>query len=149
MIARDTAILVIGGAGHVRSHVALALSDRGFRSVVYDDLSGGHAAFVTLGPLERGDVRDTSRLEDAIRRHRPVAIVNLAAEIKGGRSGGEPDAFYSSIVGGAISVIEAARSRASEPSSCRRSVRSTARCSPCRSARITLATSPALMAALS
>ena len=49
-------VLVAGGAGYVGSHVCLALSQAGFRPVVYDNLSNGHAAFVQWGPLEEGDI---------------------------------------------------------------------------------------------
>ena len=104
-----TRVMVIGGAGYVGSHVALALSQDGFEPVTYDDLSGGHAGFVRWGPLERGDVRDAGALEGAIRRHGAKAVINLAAEIEVGRSVRDPNAFYSSIAGGAVAVVEAMR----------------------------------------
>ena len=102
-------VMVIGGAGYVGSHVAMMLSESGFLPVVYDDLRSGHPGFVRWGPFERGDVRDADGLERAIRRHGAAAIVNLAAEIEVGRSVGDPNPFYSSIVGGAVAVVEAAR----------------------------------------
>ena len=104
-----TRVMVIGGAGYVGSHVALALFESGFLPVTYDDLSGGHAAFVRWGPLERGDVRDAAGLEGAIRRHRAEAVVNLAAEIEVGRSVRDPNAFYGSIACGAVALAEAMR----------------------------------------
>ena len=109
MDAERGTVLVIGGAGYIGAHVALALSERGHRPVVYDDLSTGHAGFVRWGLLERGDVRDAARLEAVIREHRPAAIVNLAAEIEVGRSVRDPNPFYASIAGGAVALVEAAR----------------------------------------
>lgn len=102
-------VLVVGGAGYVGSHVCLALSEAGFRPVVYDNLTNGHAAFVQWGPLEQGDIRDGARLDAAIAAHRPVAVLHFAALIEVGESVKEPGRFYETNVAGTISLIEAAR----------------------------------------
>lgn len=102
-------ILVTGGAGYVGSHTCLALAEAGFLPVVYDNLSNGHAAHVLWGPLEEGDIRDGDRLDEVIARHRPVAVLHFAALIEVGESVREPGRFYDNNVGGAISLIEAAR----------------------------------------
>lgn len=102
-------ILVTGGAGYVGSHTFLALAEAGFLPVVYDNLSNGHAAHVLWGPLEEGDIRDGDRLDEVIARHRPVAVLHFAALIEVGESVREPGRFYDNNVGGAISLIEAAR----------------------------------------
>ena len=102
-------VLVAGGAGYVGSHVCLALAQAGFTPVVYDNLSNGHAAFVQWGPLEEGDIRDASRLDDVIARHRPVALLHFAALIEVGESVRQPGRFYENNVAGTISLIEAAR----------------------------------------
>ena len=102
-------ILVPGGAGYVGSHVCLALSEAGFRPVVYDDLSNGHEAFVQWGPLEQGDIRDRDRLDDVIARHRPRAVLHFAGLIEVGASVKDPGAFYDINVGGSITLINAAR----------------------------------------
>ena len=44
-------ILVTGGAGYIGSHTAKALAQSGYRPVVIDDLSTGHAHNVKWGPL--------------------------------------------------------------------------------------------------
>lgn len=102
-------VIVTGGAGYVGSHVCLALSEAGFEPVVYDDLSNGHAAFVQWGPLEQGDIRDRARLDAVIARHQPVALLHFAALIEVGESVKAPGRFYDVNVGGAITLIEAAR----------------------------------------
>ncbi|MGA0545827.1 UDP-glucose 4-epimerase GalE [Brevundimonas sp. VNH65] len=102
-------ILVTGGAGYVGSHTCLALAEAGFLPVVYDNLSNGHADHVLWGPLEEGDIRDGNRLDEVIARHRPVAVLHFAALIEVGESVREPGRFYDNNVGGAISLIEAAR----------------------------------------
>ncbi len=41
-----TPILVVGGAGYIGSHTCLALSERGYLPVVYDNFTSGHPEFV-------------------------------------------------------------------------------------------------------
>lgn len=105
---KDT-VLVTGGAGYIGAHTCLRLSEAGFTPVVYDDLSNGHRQFVKWGPLEVGDIRDGARLDAVFAAHRPVAVVHFAALIEVGESVKSPGRFYSVNVGGAISLIEAAR----------------------------------------
>ncbi|WP_373997393.1 UDP-glucose 4-epimerase GalE [Brevundimonas intermedia] len=102
-------VLVAGGAGYVGSHVCLALSQSGFRPVVYDNLSNGHTAFVQWGELETGDIRDGARLDAVIAKHSPIAVLHFAALIEVGESVKEPGRFYENNVAGAITLIEAAR----------------------------------------
>lgn len=102
-------ILVTGGAGYVGSHTCLRLAEAGFRPVVYDNLSNGHAEFVQWGPLEIGDIGDAARLDEVFACHRPVAVMHFAALIEVGVSVREPGRFYENNVAGAITLIEAAR----------------------------------------
>ena len=102
-------ILVTGGAGYIGSHTCLRLAEAGFKPVVYDNLSNGWESFVQWGPLEVGDVNDAARLDAVFAKHRPVAVVHFAAFIEIGHSIAEPGAFYANNVGGAITLIEAAR----------------------------------------
>src|SRR6267378_6789008 len=53
-------ILVTGGAGYIGSHAAKALAVAGFRPVVLDDLSRGHAHAVKWGPFISADIADSS-----------------------------------------------------------------------------------------
>lgn len=101
-------VLVTGGAGYVGSHVCLALSEAGFRPIVYDNLSNGHEAFVQWGPLEVGDIRDRARLDQVLALHRPIAILHFAALIEVGESVAHPGRFYDNNVAGAINLIQAA-----------------------------------------
>jgi UDP-glucose 4-epimerase len=102
-------VLVTGGAGYVGSHCCLALAAAGFRPVVFDNLSNGHREHVQWGPLEVGDIRDAARLDAVFAAHAPVAVLHFAGRIEVGESVKDPGAFYDHNVGGAITVIEAAR----------------------------------------
>jgi UDP-glucose 4-epimerase len=102
-------ILVAGGAGYIGSHTCLDLFNKGFTPVVYDNLSNGHAEFVKWGPLETGDIRDRSRLDEVLRKHRPAAIIHFAAAIEVGESIRDPGFFYENNVAGTINLLRAAQ----------------------------------------
>jgi UDP-glucose 4-epimerase len=102
-------ILVAGGAGYIGSHTCLDLFNKGYRPVVYDNLSNGHAEFVKWGPLEVGDVRDAKRLDDVLKKYKPVAIIHFAAAIEVGESVRDPINFYDNNVSGTISLLRAAQ----------------------------------------
>lgn len=102
-------VLVTGGAGYVGSHACLALAEAGFRPVVFDNLSNGHREHVQWGPLELGDIRDGTRLDAVFAAYEPVAVLHFAARIEVGESVKNPGTFFENNVGGAITLIEAAR----------------------------------------
>src|SRR5712671_1682089 len=97
-----TNILVAGGAGYIGAHTCLDLFNKGFTPIVYDNLSNGHAEFVKWGPLEIGDIRDRSRLDEVLRKYKPEAIVV-------GESVRDPGAYYDNNVAGTITLLRAAQ----------------------------------------
>ncbi|MEM1306938.1 MAG: UDP-glucose 4-epimerase GalE [Pseudomonadota bacterium] len=75
-------VLVTGGAGYIGSHMTWALADRGVPTVVIDNLSTGFDWAVADGAeLVVGDVADTARIKDTIRRHGVTAIIHFAGSI--------------------------------------------------------------------
>ncbi|MEO5759598.1 MAG: UDP-glucose 4-epimerase GalE [Mesorhizobium sp.] len=106
------AILVTGGAGFIGSHTCKLLSSAGYLPVVFDNLCRGNEKSVAWGPLVIGDIRDQNALRDAIKSHRPKAIIHFAALAYVGESVSEPADYYSNNVAGTISVLDAARANA-------------------------------------
>jgi len=102
-------ILVTGGAGYVGSHACKALAAAGYRPVVYDDLSRGHAESVRWGPLVRGNLHDRARLVEAMRAHRVVSVMHFAAFAYVGESVGDPELYYRNNVGGTLALLDAMR----------------------------------------
>src|SRR5262249_8739491 len=73
-------VLVTGGAGYIRSHMAHALVDAGERVVVLDNLATGFDWAVAQGAsLVIGDVGDQPRVAALIAEHRVDAIIHFAA----------------------------------------------------------------------
>jgi UDP-glucose 4-epimerase len=104
-----TNILVAGGAGYIGAHTCLDLFNKGFVPIVYDNLSNGHAEFVKWGPLEIGDIRDRSRLDEVLRKYNPLAIIHFAAAIEVGESVRDPSGYYDNNVSGTIALLRAAQ----------------------------------------
>src|SRR5258705_1131587 len=98
-------ILVAGGAGYIGAHTCLDLFNKGFTPIVYDNLSNGHAEFVKWGPLEIGDIRDRSRLDEVLTKYKPLAIAHFAAAIEAGESVRDPGAYYDNNVAGTITLL--------------------------------------------
>ena len=100
-------VLVTGGAGYIGSHTAKALHERGFRPVVYDNLSAGFREAVLWSEFVHGDVRDARRLREAMEHHGAVAVIHFASLIEVGRSVERPDLFYDINVGGTAAILQA------------------------------------------
>ncbi len=101
-------VLVVGGAGYIGSHTCLALHNRGYLPIVYDNLSNGHESFVKWGPLEIGDIRDLQRISDVIRKHEPEIVLHFAGLIEVGESTRKTMDFYNNNVSGALNLLSAA-----------------------------------------
>ena len=101
-------VLVIGGAGYIGSHAVKALRRRGTDVVVYDNLSAGHrsaARFATA--LVEGEIQDTVRVRETIRRYDVDAVMHFAALTSVGASMADPLGYYANNVGGTLAVLGA------------------------------------------
>jgi UDP-arabinose 4-epimerase len=105
----DGTVLVTGGAGYIGSHACKALAAAGYRPVTYDNLSIGNRWAVRWGPLERGDILDTTRLHEVIKAYRPVGVLHFAALALVGESMQAPGLYYRTNVAGAVNLLDACR----------------------------------------
>jgi UDP-glucose-4-epimerase GalE len=100
-------VLVAGGAGYIGSHICKALAESGVMPVCYDTLEKGHDWAVRWGPLERGDIGDTQRLDEVFARYRPRAVIHLAGYIEVGESVREPERYLNNNATKTDALIEA------------------------------------------
>jgi UDP-glucose-4-epimerase GalE len=108
-------ILVTGGAGYIGSHVCKALAASGFVPVVYDNLSRGHRWAVKWGPLEQGDIADTARVTEVIKRHRPAVLMHFAGYAYVGESVADPLRYYCNNTAATAALLEAVINTRSMP----------------------------------
>ena len=100
--------MVTGGAGYIGAHIVRAFAERDLRSVVVDDLSSGHRAFVPDSvPFVEGSILDTDLLVRAVREHAVVGVVHLAGFKYAGVSVQRPLHTYEQNVTGTLSVLKA------------------------------------------
>jgi UDP-glucose-4-epimerase GalE len=100
-------VLVAGGAGYIGSHICKALAESGVMPVCYDTLEKGHDWAVRWGPLERGDIGDTQRLNEVFARYQPRAVIHLAGYIEVGESVREPERYLNNNATKTDALIEA------------------------------------------
>ncbi len=106
---RAAPILVVGGAGYIGAHTAKALSELGYRPVVYDNLSSGFREACLWGDFVHGDVRDGRTLRETMANYGVGAVIHFASLIEVGRSVSRPDLFWEVNVGGTTNLLCAMR----------------------------------------
>jgi UDP-glucose 4-epimerase len=104
-------ILLTGGAGYVGSACLRWLLDHGHDPIAYDSLTEGNPAAVPQSSdrLIRGDILDTDRLSDVLRRLGVEAVMHFAALASVPDSISDPDSYYRVNVAGTKSVLDAMR----------------------------------------
>lgn len=102
-------ILVTGGAGFIGSHTCKVLKAKGHEPVVLDNLRTGHLWSVKYGPFEHGDILETDRLAEIMRRYRIDAVMHFAALAYVGESITHPEIYYRTNVQGTLSLLNAMR----------------------------------------
>lgn len=109
-------ILVTGGAGFIGTSVVRHLLGNGDAVVTLDKLTyaGSNPPLGALAEtgryaLEVADIADRAAVAGIIERHRPDAIMHLAAETHVDRAIDAPDAFIHSNLVGTFCLLEAAR----------------------------------------
>src|SRR5207253_372727 len=87
-------ILVTGGAGYIGSHTAKALAQTGYKPVVLDNLSMGHAENVRWGPLVQTDLSDTDTVRRVLETHKIEAVMHFAGSAFVGESKQRPRRYF-------------------------------------------------------
>ena len=110
-------ILVTGGAGFIGSAVVRLAIDRGHTVVNLDALTYAacldNVATASDNPnyfLEHKDIRNRNDLDLIFSKHKPDAVMHLAAESHVDRSIDDPSEFIETNVTGTFNLLEAARS---------------------------------------
>ncbi len=72
-------ILVLGGAGYIGSHVNKELSQRGYNSLVYDNLSTGSLELLKWGNFILGNLADLDHLRLVFQKYDIALVMHFAA----------------------------------------------------------------------
>ncbi len=102
-------ILIVGGAGYIGSHVNKLLTQKGFRTVVYDNLSRGHKEFVRWGEFFEGDLLNIDRLRSCFESRRIEAVMHFSAFALVEESVLQPEKYYRKNVIGTLNLLQTMR----------------------------------------
>ncbi|MCL2718135.1 MAG: UDP-glucose 4-epimerase [Lachnospiraceae bacterium] len=102
-----TNILIPGGAGYIGSHCIRELQKAGYNCIVYDNFSEGHLKAVQGFEVVEGDLLDTGKLIETIKKYNISGVIHFAAFALVGVSMREPLEYYQNNITGTISLLEA------------------------------------------
>lgn len=100
-------VLITGGAGYIGSHTNRMLNERGFETVIIDDLSDGHAEAVIGGKLVTGNFGDKALLDELMGAEEFGAVVHFAAFASVPDSVVRPSRYYSNNVANMQTLLDA------------------------------------------
>jgi UDP-glucose-4-epimerase GalE len=97
--------LVTGGAGYIGSHTVVELERRGYRPIIFDNLSEGHQEAVLTGELEIGDLSDERRLDEVFKRGKVDGVIHFASLCYVGESVTDPRLYFEKNVGNGMTLL--------------------------------------------
>ena len=104
-----SAVLIVGGAGYIGSHIAKMLWKRGYRTLVFDSLSLGNQDAVKYSPLIQGNLSDVHALDQLFDTYPIQAVIHCAALIDVGESVVHPAEYYLNNVTYTLNLLNAMR----------------------------------------
>ena len=103
---RDSYIAIAGGAGYIGSQANRELCRRGFRTVIIDNLSAGHAEFARWGQFHRCDLNDRDGLESVFSAYPIAAVMHFSAFTYVGESVADPQKYYRNNVANTLNLLQ-------------------------------------------
>ncbi|WP_027185712.1 UDP-glucose 4-epimerase GalE [Desulfovibrio inopinatus] len=99
-------ILIVGGAGYIGSHINCALNERGYNTIIFDNLVYGHESFVQWGKFILGDLADKNQLRLLFSQYKIDAVMHFAAYAYVGESVTDPYKYYINNVANTLNLLE-------------------------------------------
>ena len=107
-LKRSGAILIVGGAGYIGSHMVAYAYEHDLDVVVLDNLSSGHRdAVPDHVPFYEGDLSDRNLLDRVFKAHTITAVMHFAAHIEVAESVQHPAKYYHNNVAKTLVLLDA------------------------------------------
>ena len=101
------AILVVGGAGYIGSHIIRALQENNRDAVVFDNLERGHRQAIGDAVFFQGDLLSKADLRKVFEAHAVEAVVHCAGYCLVAESMQAPERYYENNVSGTLNLLAA------------------------------------------
>ncbi|MBF0494266.1 MAG: UDP-glucose 4-epimerase GalE [Candidatus Omnitrophica bacterium] len=100
-------VLVVGGAGYIGSHMVRLLLEKGYKPLVFDNLSTGYKKFIP-GNVElfKGDLKNAGDVRKVFEKIKISAVMHFASYIVVSESVREPLKYYENNVIGGINLLK-------------------------------------------
>jgi len=102
----NQAVLVVGGAGYVGSHMVLTLQRAGYFPVVLDNLSKGHRHTLKNVECVVGEMSDTELLNQLFTKYQFNAVMHFASFIEVSESIQFPLRYYQNNVAATMNLLD-------------------------------------------
>ena len=87
-------VLITGGAGYIGAQINKTISEKGYKTVVLDNLIRGHRDFVQWGEFVEGSIGDESLLQEIFIKFHITDVIHLAAFAYVDESVREPEKYW-------------------------------------------------------
>jgi UDP-glucose 4-epimerase len=102
-------ILIAGGAGYIGSHTNKRLNQKGFETVVFDNLIYGHREFAKWGDFVHGDLGNPEDIRACFKKYRIQAVMHFGAFAYVNESVIDPAKYYRNNVANTLNLLEVMR----------------------------------------
>ncbi|MBI5680908.1 MAG: UDP-glucose 4-epimerase GalE [Methanobacterium sp.] len=99
-------ILIVGGAGYIGSHLNKKINEKGYETIVFDNLSYGHRNFVKWGTFEQGDLGNIDEIRNVFKKYDIEAVMHFAAFTYVGESVEDPQKYYLNNVKNTLNLLQ-------------------------------------------
>ncbi len=101
------AVLIVGGAGYIGSHIVKALQKDSREVVVFDNLEKGHMESIPEVPFFQGDLRNKNDVKGVFKKYQIDSVMHFSAYSLVGESMKNPEMYYENHIYGTLNLLTA------------------------------------------
>jgi UDP-glucose 4-epimerase len=99
-------ILITGGAGYIGSHTNKQLNQKGYSTVILDNLVYGHMSAVKWGSFVLADLSDIEQIRLVFNKFKITSVIHFAAYAYVGESVQQPEKYYFNNVVNTLNLLK-------------------------------------------
>lgn len=99
-------ILITGGAGYIGSHTNKQLNQKGYSTVILDNLVYGHMSAVKWGRFVLADLSDIEQIRLVFNKFKITSVIHFAAYAYVGESVQQPEKYYFNNVVNTLNLLK-------------------------------------------